>query len=150
MRNIDEEIKKKRKEKADAVASYNSMNSDRGAAEIDRLYGELSKLLVEKAESTITIGKEVRPVTINKTYVKFDGYETEAFDLIELLNELNTCDGFFEHILINDSKLERKLVEMEVVCKSARGGCSKGPIFEVFRNRIFEAVYGENWRDEIE
>jgi hypothetical protein len=72
-----------------------------------------------------------------------DGYVfSDAYELLNLLKEADNVDGYFERLVVYDSKDAKKLEELGVLSGSARGSYSKGKNHKEFWDKAYLEVYG--------
>ena len=66
---------------------------------------------------------------IHETFIVFDDVHKTSINidmLIDLIEELDDADGYFERVLISDKKLTNFLEANDIVLRSTRGSYSKG------------------------
>lgn len=89
---------------------------------------------------------EKKRVTLTFTKLELDdGYVfSDAYELLELLEGANEVDGYFERLVVYDSKDAKKLEELGVLSGSSRGSYSKGKNHKKFWDDAYFAVYGKS------
>jgi hypothetical protein len=66
-----------------------------------------------------------------------DGFVfSDVWELIDLLQELDTCDGYFERVVIYNSEWEKKLEELGVISTNNQGSAGTGKKFREFVREI--------------
>ena len=83
------------------------------------------------------------------TEITFDGYTTEFYPLVELINDIEGGDSFFPKVSdMSNENLRTKLEQLEVISVGIRGGVSGGKKFRKFRTMINKKMYDH--LDELE
>jgi len=69
-------------------------------------------------------------------------FPMDAWDLLELLDELKECDGLFSAVTMND-EVGKKLEELDVARRNIRHGYYRGDNLDKFYKEINETLYGK-------
>jgi len=92
------------------------------------------KKIIEKKRVTLTFTK----LELDDGYVFSDVYE-----LLELLEGADEVDGYFETLVIYNSKDAHKLEELGVISENARHSYHKGKNHKEFWDKVYFEVYGK-------
>jgi len=86
---------------------------------------------------------EKKRVTLTFTRLELDdGFIFgDAYDLLELLEQAEEVDGYFEHLLVYNSDEAKKLEELGVLSKSSRGSYSAGKNCREFHAKVYATLY---------
>lgn len=86
---------------------------------------------------------EKKRVTLTFTKLKLDdGYIfSDAYDLLELLEQLEEVDGYFERLIVYNSADAKKLEELGVLSRSPRGSYSEGKNCREFHSKVYATLY---------
>ena len=93
-------------------------------------------------EQTMKIVTEKKRVTLKyHRLVMDDGYIfPNAYEIVELLESLDECDGFVTTIVIYNTEIEKKLLELGVTKKNTKGSCYQGINFKSFKEELFQLL----------
>ena len=89
--------------------------------------------------------QEDRAITITDYNLVLDDgsvFPMDAWDLLELLDELKECDGLFTAITMND-EVGKELEKLDVARSNIRHGYYRGDNLDKFYKEINEALYGK-------
>jgi hypothetical protein len=90
------------------------------------------------------ITEKKRVTMIYERLVLDDGFIfSDIGELVELLEELRNCDGYFERVVIYNSEWERKLEELGVISTNSRGSAGSGKKFKSFYDEVYKIVNGK-------
>lgn len=87
------------------------------------------------------ISRHTRTITIDRLSV--DGYEFDLSEILNILSELEDCDGFFTVLVIHDSDIAESLEKLGVIKKNIRGGCYPGEAYQKFADEVWGLLEDE-------
>lgn len=86
----------------------------------------------------MSIQYEMFQKPVPRNFIRFVGsdHEFDVSEVYRVMEELWGVDGYFEFVVIYNDELEKELYDLEVIKKSSRGGCFKGPKFQEFFDQL--------------
>ena len=87
--------------------------------------------------------KQVKEITIKKTFITDRSYEVPYIELLEVLEALEDAVPGFGAILISSTKVEDYLLNKDIIYRSARGGyvCKDQKARELLLDKIQKTPY---------
>lgn len=86
---------------------------------------------------------EKKRVTLTYTRLELDdGFVfSDAYDLLELLEQAEEVDGYFERLIVYNNAEAKKLEELGVISRSSRGSYSAGENCRDFHKTVYATLY---------
>ena len=85
---------------------------------------------------------EVREVKEMIKFIKIDGIDYEAVELMGIIDALEGKDGFFTGVVINCGTLRDSLEQMKVISTNIRGSSCPSTNYKDFRGMLANRIYG--------
>jgi hypothetical protein len=84
--------------------------------------------------------------TVEVFMVEIDGVKTHYYELMNLLEEVDSVDGYFNVVVVHGRELSRVLEAREVISTNIRGGSGPGKNIKKFIEEL--EILMKEWKEE--